>query len=179
VAGPLLPGGHVVQVQAVDAAGNVEPVPAVRAFTVTGSPTAPPAPAPAAPAPPALPPALPPAYVVGYDEYRTAPGYGSRSGRGPAATLVTRSATADSRGRVRLTLRCPAGRAACAGTLVLRGENLTSRTAFRVGAGRRATVLLRLGRAARRQIRRAGRLKLTAELPPSQRVTLTLRAPRR
>lgn len=144
----LAPGEHVLRVVATDAAGNAEAEPATHAFTVAAPapPPAPPVPAPA-PAPPA-PPA--PTFVVGFDEYKTAPG--------PGVTLLTRTARPDRRGRVRLVVHC---RSACRGTLAV-GR---ARHAYRAGPGGRTTVTVTLDAPTRARLRRATtRITVTAAL---------------
>lgn len=69
----------------------------------------------------------------------------------------------DARGRIKVTVRCPAQSAACTGTLALRttkpAKTLSTKT-FKVPAGSARAVTFTLSRSLRARVRRGSRLKL-------------------
>ncbi|MBJ7520664.1 MAG: hypothetical protein JHC84_13290 [Solirubrobacteraceae bacterium] len=85
---------------------------------------------------------------------------------GPATFGVTIGAgtlKADTRGRIKVTVRCPAQTAACTGTLALRGtrpaKTLATKT-YRVPAGASRAITFTLSKSLRAKVRRGARLKL-------------------
>jgi len=186
---PLADGAHVFEVRAVDAAGNLDPTPARHAFTVdtrapgTGvsggpPPAAPPAALPAdqrlAPAPPSAPrPPSGPRALARVPTLTLARGVGA-----PTARLSRRGVLTIPR----LRAACPAGRLACTLRVDVRLRGRRAGAARqRVPAGTATPVRLRLGRATRAAIRRAGpraAVRITATLRHGERAarrSLTVR----
>lgn len=97
-----------------------------------------------------------------------APG-GSRTTTPPAFAGIrfsTRTARVDRSGHALVRLRCPAGtNGSCRGRLTLtatRGRITFGRTNFNIASSKTATIKVKLSRAARRQLSRAGRLPARA-----------------
>ncbi|HEX6227950.1 MAG TPA: Ig-like domain-containing protein, partial [Solirubrobacterales bacterium] len=150
---PLSDGPHTFEVRAKDLAGNIDPTPASRSFTVdTEEPPVPipplpgPAPTPGIPSPPVfLPDGIPPRCTLSAKRRQTA------------------------RKQIAVRVRCDeAVRAALVGKAVVRRTRRTMRFRLRkvrakLAAGRRSTLRLRpKNRKARRKLRRLVRRRWTA-----------------
>jgi hypothetical protein len=128
-----------------------------------------------------------------------APNRSSSAGGGPTGTtgspafrgvkIASRRVTVDSAGRARLRLRCPSGtNGFCRGRVTLaarRGRTKFGHASFKIASSKTKTVRVKLSRAARRLLRRHGRLRVRARgsvkdaagksKPLSSRLTLVAR----
>lgn len=118
------------------------------------------------------------------------PGGGDDDGarpKGPRVRVIGRRVRVTRSGRAPVRLRCPrSAEGACRGTLKLRkGGETIARRDYRIAAGKRKTVRLRLDRNAQRRLARRGTLRATLRMTARDResrvrrstVRITLRAP--
>jgi hypothetical protein len=106
-------------------------------------------------------------------------GLGARAGAGVASALPRQTDVVGAGGWLRVALRCRAA-VACSGVVRLRaGGVVIGAAGFRIGAGRRAQVRIRLSKAGRRLLaRHRGRMKVTLAIRGAPAVVIGLRAAR-
>ena len=138
----LAAGPHILEVRAIDPAGNTDQTPASRLFTVL------------APSPPATTPST---------------GGSIPDVTGPVVTISPRSARLNSRGRVVVRLRCPVSEpGGCTGILSLEAAKpkvkLAKSSAFQIAGGKTVAISVRLSKKNQRLVRKARRVLVRATI---------------
>jgi hypothetical protein len=143
----LAPGAHTIAVRAIDKVGNVGP-PVSKSFTIDG----------------------PASSSSGGGNGGGATGGPTSStsnvdSAAPRVTFAVTSTRVSKRGTIGVRVGCPATETRCTITVVLkRGRTTAARKTVTLAGGTTAKVTLRLTTAARRQLAKAHRLKVSAQI---------------
>jgi len=158
LAGGLAVGAHTLKVWASDGVGNEDATPAEVGWTVNAAPQ--PDPEPPAPTPPAAPPGPAPAAAPSAPPARsTEP---TRSLARIQAIALGAGTLKLSRGAIPLRVSCPSGRP-CSGSVAVTATKPRLRlgtATYRLAAGKRATLRVKLSPKGLQLLRRSGRLKV-------------------
>jgi hypothetical protein len=151
----LTTGTHMFRARAIDAAGNVDPTPASRAFTVTDG--------------------VRPA--TGPRSGSAGPGEGSRPDRTkPRVTLMRRTVRVSRRGMATLRVKCPAREVLCrVNVRILRDGRRIAHKRVKIAGGRTAKVTLRLTRRARAHLAGRSRAVVVMTATDAARNRMTIR----